>query len=162
MIDADADLWASLRFLILPTLTHTLGALAEVAHPVYANLIEVLASDYIRTAKSKGLPGQLIVLRHALRNALLPTISVLALNIGYLMSGTVLICALQMVPMDGILVDGYASIDQHMLTGEAQPAEKGSGDRVLAATIVLAGPITVRVEKGRRSDDCRSDWSHLY
>jgi peptide/nickel transport system permease protein len=50
-----------------------------------------LESDYIRTARSKGLPGQLIVLRHALRNALLPAVSVLALNIGYLMSGAVLV-----------------------------------------------------------------------
>ena len=53
----------------------------------------------------------------------------------------------QMVPVDGIIVKGYASLDQHMLTGEAQPAEKGPGDRVLAATVLLAGNICVRVEK---------------
>ncbi|MFN8488915.1 MAG: ABC transporter permease [Caldilineaceae bacterium] len=91
MISANANLLMSLRFLILPTITLTLGALAEVARLVRANLIEVLESDYIRTAKSKGLSDQLIVLRHALRNALLPAISVLALNIGYLMSGSVLV-----------------------------------------------------------------------
>jgi peptide/nickel transport system permease protein len=91
MIEADANLFTSLRFLILPTLTLTLGSLAEVARLVRASLIEVLESDYIRTARSKGLPGQLIVLRHALRNALLPAVSVLALNIGYLMSGAVLV-----------------------------------------------------------------------
>ena len=91
MIEADANLLTSLRFLILPTLTLTLGALAEVARLVRASLIEVLDSDYIRTARGKGMPRQLIVLRHALRNALLPAISVLALNIGYLMSGAVLV-----------------------------------------------------------------------
>jgi len=91
MIEADANLFSSLRFLILPTLTLTLSALAEVARLTRASLIDVLNSDYIRTAKSKGLPSQLIVWRHALRNALLPVISVLALNIGYLMSGTVLV-----------------------------------------------------------------------
>lgn len=91
MIEADANLFTSLRFLVLPTLTLTLGLLAEVARLVRSSLIEVLESDYIRTARSKGLPGQLIVLRHALRNALLPVVSVLALNIGYLMSGAVLV-----------------------------------------------------------------------
>ncbi|HRW06641.1 MAG TPA: HAD-IC family P-type ATPase, partial [Caldilineaceae bacterium] len=59
----------------------------------------------------------------------------------------IVIHAGQMAPMDGLIVAGHASIDQHMLTGEAQPAEKGPGDRVLAATIVLTGRITVAVEK---------------
>lgn len=53
----------------------------------------------------------------------------------------------QMIPVDGVIIDGMASIDQHMLTGEAQPVEKGVGDPVLAATIVLSGRIFVRVEK---------------
>jgi heavy metal translocating P-type ATPase len=59
----------------------------------------------------------------------------------------VVIHAGQMIPMDGLILAGHASIDQHMLTGEAQPAENEPGDRVLAATLVLAGRIVVRVEK---------------
>jgi Cu2+-exporting ATPase len=59
----------------------------------------------------------------------------------------VVVSAGQMAPVDGIIVDGLASIDQHMLTGEAQPAEKTVGDTVLASTIVLAGQIRVQVEK---------------
>ena len=51
------------------------------------------------------------------------------------------------IPVDGVIVDGIASIDQHMLTGESQPVDKGVGDRVLAATIVLGGRIFVQVEK---------------
>jgi len=53
----------------------------------------------------------------------------------------------QMIPVDGVIIHGYASIDQHRLTGESQPAEKGVGEQVLAATVVLAGQIQVRVEK---------------
>jgi heavy metal translocating P-type ATPase len=53
----------------------------------------------------------------------------------------------QTIPVDGVIVEGVASIDQHMLTGESQPAEKGVGDSVLAATVVLAGRIFVRVER---------------
>ncbi len=57
----------------------------------------------------------------------------------------------QMIPVDGVISDGYASIDQHRLTGEAQPAEKRVGDRVLAATVVLAGKIYITVEKAGKA-----------
>lgn len=53
----------------------------------------------------------------------------------------------QMIPVDGEIMQGYASIDQHRLTGESQPVEKAIGDEVLAATMVLAGQIQVRVKK---------------
>lgn len=59
----------------------------------------------------------------------------------------VIINAGQMVPVDGMIVRGMASLDQHVLTGEAQPVEKTVGDAVLAATVVLAGKLQVRVEK---------------
>jgi heavy metal translocating P-type ATPase len=58
---------------------------------------------------------------------------------------TLVIGAGQMIPVDGVITKGYASVDQHRLTGEAQPAEKQVGDRVLAATVVLAGKIYVEV-----------------
>ena len=118
MIEADANLFTALRFLILPTLTLTLGSLAEVARLVRASLIEVLASDYIRTARSKGLPGQRIVLRHALRNALLPAVSVLALNIGYLMSGAVLVESIFAYPGLGrLLLQAINQRDLPLLQG---------------------------------------------
>lgn len=59
----------------------------------------------------------------------------------------VVISAGQMIPVDGTIREGVASIDQHVLTGEAQPVEKGEGDPVFAATVVLAGTICVQVEK---------------
>lgn len=60
---------------------------------------------------------------------------------------TLVINAGQMVPTDGVIVAGHAALDQHRLTGESHPAEKGVGDTVLAATMVVAGRIQVRVEK---------------
>lgn len=53
----------------------------------------------------------------------------------------------QLVPVDGVIVHGTATLDEHRLTGESQPAEKGVGDAVLAATLMLGGRIHVRVEK---------------
>ena len=59
----------------------------------------------------------------------------------------VVVTAGQMIPVDGQIYSGVASVDQQMLTGEAQPAEKGSGDPVFAATVVLAGKLIIQVEK---------------
>ena len=53
----------------------------------------------------------------------------------------------QTIPTDGIVIEGHASIDQHILTGEARPVESGPGDRVLAATMVRAGRILIRVDR---------------
>ncbi|MEZ4860191.1 MAG: hypothetical protein R3C14_02735 [Caldilineaceae bacterium] len=59
----------------------------------------------------------------------------------------VVVAAGRVIPVDGVITLGAATVDQHMLTGEAQPAEKGVGDAVLAATLVLTGHIHLRVEK---------------
>ena len=62
--------------------------------------------------------------------------------------GDLLVCdAGQVIPVDGVVVQGTAAVDQHMLTGESQPAEKGVGDTVLAATVVLSGRILVEVHE---------------
>jgi heavy metal translocating P-type ATPase len=60
---------------------------------------------------------------------------------------TLVVHAGQMIPIDGVISGGTAAVDQHILTGEAQPAEKGVGDRVFAATMMLAGRIEVQVQK---------------
>jgi len=60
---------------------------------------------------------------------------------------TLVIQAGQLIPVDGVITDGTATIDQHMLTGESQPVEKGKDDLVLMSTLVTAGRIFVRVEK---------------
>ena len=60
---------------------------------------------------------------------------------------TLVLTAGQQIPVDGVVVQGAATVDQHRLTGESQPVEKGVGDPILAATLVLGGRIHVRVEK---------------
>ena len=64
---------------------------------------------------------------------------------------TIVVGAGQMIPIDGVITHGYASIDQHRLTGEAQPAEKSIGDTVLAATVILAGQIHICVDKAGKA-----------
>ncbi|OAD20475.1 copper-transporting ATPase, partial [Candidatus Thiomargarita nelsonii] len=59
----------------------------------------------------------------------------------------VVVNAGESIPVDGTIIQGTASIDQHILTGESQPAEKGIGDQVLAVTVVIEGHIHVQAEK---------------
>lgn len=91
LVSEQANLVDNINALILPTLTLVLGMLAHIARHTRSSLIEVLDSDYLRTAKSKGMSQHLIILRHALPNALLPTISVIALYAGWLLSGVVFV-----------------------------------------------------------------------
>ncbi|MCC6675022.1 MAG: ABC transporter permease, partial [Thermomicrobiales bacterium] len=78
---------SSFRYLLLPGITLGVTAAAYNARMLRSAMIEVLAQDYIRAARAKGLANRTIVLRHALRNALIPVITILGLQIGYLLSG---------------------------------------------------------------------------
>jgi len=86
-----AGFWVWLKHLIAPTITLVFAHLAHVSRLTRSSMIEVLQSPYVTAARAKGLPERVVVVRHALRNALLPTITVLALDIGRLMGGIVVI-----------------------------------------------------------------------
>lgn len=81
--------WA--RHIIAPVMTLVFGHLAHVSRLTRSSMIEVLQSPYVMAARAKGLPERVVVIGHALPNALLPTITVLALDIGRLMGGIVVI-----------------------------------------------------------------------
>jgi peptide/nickel transport system permease protein len=81
--------WA--RHLVLPAATLTIVLMAHVVRQTRSGLADVLSSPYIRTARLKGASARRVVMRHALRNGLVPTITVLALDLGYLMGGIVVV-----------------------------------------------------------------------
>ncbi|MFH1679119.1 MAG: ABC transporter permease, partial [Candidatus Eisenbacteria bacterium] len=80
-----------LRHLVLPAAALGLGAMAGVARYTRASVLEVIRMDYIRTARAKGLPERDVIVRHTLRNALLPVITLLGLYFPFLFSGAVLV-----------------------------------------------------------------------
>ena len=86
-----AGLLTQLKYLILPSLPLVLVLFGYIARMARAGTIEALDSDYTRTAVLKGLPRRVVVRRHVLRNALLPTIAVVATQTGYLIGGLVAI-----------------------------------------------------------------------
>lgn len=90
-IPPGATLVEMIPMLILPALTATLVLLAYLVRLTRAGVIEEIKKAYVRTATLKGLPRRAVVWRHILRNALLPTITVIAISIGWLISGLVVI-----------------------------------------------------------------------
>jgi peptide/nickel transport system permease protein len=90
--------------LVLPAVTLGASTLGIVARMTRASMIDVLDEDYIRTARAKGVRERLIVARHALRNALLPVIAVVALQFGFVLAGSVLVETVFSFPGIGWLI----------------------------------------------------------
>ncbi|MFN8593204.1 MAG: ABC transporter permease [Thermomicrobiales bacterium] len=86
-----ATLRDSLRQILLPAVTLSFPAMATIMRFTRATLLEVLGQDYVRTARAKGAAEQSVVLRHALRNAMIPTITMIGLSFGWSMGGSVLV-----------------------------------------------------------------------
>jgi len=84
------DFWADLRYLALPVLALTIATVGGIIRFVRAATIETLRQDYVRTALAKGLTGREVVLGHVLRNAMIPVVTILALQMGNLFSGALI------------------------------------------------------------------------
>jgi peptide/nickel transport system permease protein len=98
-----------LRYLILPAIPLVLVLFGYIARMARAGTIEALDSDYVRTATLKGLPRSVVIRRHVLRNSLLPTITVIATQTGYLIGGLVVVETLFNYPGLGRLIVTAAS-----------------------------------------------------
>jgi peptide/nickel transport system permease protein len=81
--------YGGLEYLVLPTLALALPRVGRIARITRSSLLEVVGQDYIRTARAKGLSERVMVTRHALRNALIPIISMMGLDLGYIVGGSV-------------------------------------------------------------------------
>ncbi len=92
IITGSADaFWSSLRHLVLPAITLGVPVAAIVARVLRGSMIETLRSDYVELAYSKGASESRVVLKHALRNALIPTVTVIGLQVGVLLGGNMII-----------------------------------------------------------------------
>lgn len=104
--------WQTMRALTLPVTTLTIAILAHMVRMTRAAILDVLRSAYVEMALLKGVPKGRIILRHALPNALSPVINVVAINLGYLVSGVVLVEAIFSFPGLGrLLTDSVANRD---------------------------------------------------
>ncbi len=97
-------IWDWTRHLILPVFVSAIGGLAGFSRYTRSSMLEVLRQDYITTARAKGLPERAVIYRHALRNALLPLITILGLSIPGLIGGSVIFESIFAIPGVGQLM----------------------------------------------------------
>ena len=115
-VDLWEDPWTNLQQMIFPSIALGVYNMAFVARVTRSSMLEVMRDDYIRTARSKGLAESAVIYRHALKNALLPVVTVSGYEFGRLIAGTVVIEVIFLVPgMGRLLIDSifhrdYATI----------------------------------------------------
>jgi peptide/nickel transport system permease protein len=103
-VDLFTDPRRNLTIMLLPALCLGTAAAANVARTTRSCMLDVLGSDYVRTALAKGLAGRAIVLKHALKNAMIPVVTVAGLQLGILLGGTVVVEEVFTLPGVGRLV----------------------------------------------------------
>jgi peptide/nickel transport system permease protein len=110
--------WLGLQTLILPSLALGTAVAAFIMRMVRSSLLEVLGQDYIRTANAKGLRDNVVLYRHALKNAFIPILTVIGVQIGYLLGGAVIIESIFSLPgMGRFLLDSINNRDYSIVQG---------------------------------------------
>jgi peptide/nickel transport system permease protein len=106
--------------LVLPAITLLAVTLAHTTRMTRSSMISVMQSDYVRTAVLKGLPWRRVVVRHALPNALLPTITIVAINIGWMIGGLIVVETVFQYPGIGLLIiNAISNRDVPLMQGVA-------------------------------------------
>lgn len=96
--------WQSVRYLVLPAVALGFSGSALIARMMRSSMLDIMRTDFVRTARAKGLAERLVVYRHALRNAMLPTLTVIGLSIAGLAGGSVVVETVFSIPGVGMLV----------------------------------------------------------
>jgi peptide/nickel transport system permease protein len=111
-VNPDESIWSQMNMLILPALTLILAVAPYIIRILRASMIEVLESEYVQMARLKGMPESIVLRRHALPNAVIPAIQVIALNLAWLAGGVVVVEYLFNYPGIGSgLVDAVSNRD---------------------------------------------------
>jgi len=124
------SLGQSLRSAIMPVICLSLFSVAALTRQTRSAMLEVVSQDYIRTAWSKGLPERVIIIRHTIKNAMIPVITILGLQVGLIFGGSVLIETVFNIPgMGRLLASSLFSHDYQIVQ---------AGTLVIAVVVVLS------------------------
>jgi peptide/nickel transport system permease protein len=113
--------WAFLQHLILPSLTLSVIYVALIARITRTSVLEVLDEDYIRTARAKGLPDRVVLMKHALRNAAVPIVTIIGIGVALLIGGVVVTESVFSIPglgrltVDAVLARDYPTVQAVIL-----------------------------------------------
>lgn len=133
------DFWANTQQIILPVFCLTVPAIASAVRLTRSSMLEVMRQDYIRTAWSKGLRERAVIMRHALKNGLIPVITLKGMTLSAIVGGSVLVETVFSIPgMGRLAVEGLFSQDYAVVQGVI----------LVAATIVLATNLLIDLSYG--------------
>jgi peptide/nickel transport system permease protein len=117
-VSPTTDFWKSMQLSLMPWLVAGIGGAAVLMRQTRSALLEVLGQDYIRTATAKGLTHRVVVLRHALRNAMIPVVTIIGLALGNLLAGAVIVEVVFGLPgMGRLLVESLWTHDYPVVQG---------------------------------------------
>ena len=119
IIEGDGEkLVSTLKYLALPSICIAVGSIGSIMRYTRSTMLETIRQDYIRTARAKGLSERVVVVRHALKNALIPVVTVIGMELGGLFSGSVLTESVFAWPGVGkYVVDGINNSDYTVVQG---------------------------------------------
>jgi peptide/nickel transport system permease protein len=127
------NFWLSTKQMIMPAICLAVVPMATLTRQTRSSMLEVIRQDYIRTARSKGLKERTVLIRHALKNAIIPIVTLLGLQIRNLVGGSVLVETIFTIPgMGRLMVSGVFDKDFPVVQG---------GIMVIALVVVLANLI---------------------
>ena len=131
--------WDFLSHLILPVLVATFGGLAGFSRYMRQSMLEVVRQEYIQTARAKGLSEPVVIGKHALRNALLPVVTILGLSLPGLIGGSVIVESIFAIPgMGQLMVQSVFMRDYPVIMGNL----------VIVATLTLVANLVADISYG--------------
>ena len=133
------DFWLSARQVIMPVICLSLFSVASLTRLTRSSMLEVVKQDYIRTAWAKGLRERVIILRHTIKNALIPVVTVMGLQVAFIFGGSVLIETVFNIPGIGRLMT------QSVMQQDFQVVQAGT---LIIATMVVAANLIVDISYG--------------
>ncbi len=112
------DIWTNLQIMFMPAIIGGLGTGAIIMRFLRSQMLEVMRQDYVRTAWAKGLKERVVILRHSLKNALIPVLTVVGLLLGTIVSANVVLETIFVIPGIGLwVVDSIDQFDYPVIQG---------------------------------------------
>ena len=120
MVVCTGSVWANMMHVLMPAIALGIGRAALLTRLLWASMLEVIRTEYITTARAKGLAEKPVVLKHALKNALIPTVTVMGLQVGFLIGGAIVVETLFAMPGLGTFgIDAIIARDYQQVQGFA-------------------------------------------
>ena len=133
------NFWLSTRQLIMPVFCNSIAGIAGMARQMRSSVLEVASQDYVRTAWSKGLTEKAVVLRHILKNSMIPIVTILGMSIGGIFGGSVIIENIFAIPgMGRLLVNSIFAQDYVVIQAST----------LIMACIIIASNLLVDISYG--------------